>query len=129
MVQEHYVRRPEFFPAGIFELYPVLEIVLLLLMPDGCQHKQFSACHLCTIVRIIMNRLSALSACGMFAGRHCSSSRHNILRGYPSPVKGAGFRVPSRRRSQVQLLPHANIQAENAVMVNEIHIAAPGFFL
>lgn len=28
-------------------------------------------------------------------------------RGYPSLVKGAGFRVPSRRRSQVQLLLHA----------------------
>ena len=30
-------------------------------------------------------------------------------RGYPSLVKGAGFRVPSRRRSQVQLLLHAFI--------------------
>lgn len=29
------------------------------------------------------------------------------MRGYPSLVKGAGFRVPSRRRSQVQLLLHA----------------------
>ena len=32
----------------------------------------------------------------------------SFLRGYPSPVKGAGFRVPSRRRSQVQLLLHAS---------------------
>jgi hypothetical protein len=54
------------------------------------------------------------------AGRPCSSSRHTgtlpvreqcsiIQRGYPSPVKGAGFRVPSRRRSQVQLLLHASV--------------------
>lgn len=34
-------------------------------------------------------------------------SLKKIPRGYPSPVKGAGFRVPSRRRSQVQLLLHA----------------------
>ena len=28
-------------------------------------------------------------------------------RGYPSQVKGAGFRVPSRRRSSVRIRPHA----------------------
>jgi hypothetical protein len=30
------------------------------------------------------------------------------VRGYPRPAKGAGFRVPSRRRSQVRILLHAS---------------------
>lgn len=61
------------------------------------------------------------------ADRSCSVSRQTgthsvreqcriIQRGYPSPVKGAGFRVPSRRRSQVQLLLHAYRYAGNAVV-------------
>ena len=45
--------------------------------------------------------------------RQAGSSRDRYAlpicsRGYPSLVKGAGFRVPSRRRSQVQLLLHAS---------------------
>jgi hypothetical protein len=36
-------------------------------------------------------------------------------RGYPSLVKGAGFRVPSRRRSQVQLLLHAFLSGLNGL--------------
>ena len=49
-------------------------------------------------------------------------------RGYPSLVKGAGFRVPSRRRSQVQLLLHAFVFFIDTLQILIVGFKKPTLF-